>query len=152
MNLDCGDSQMPEIKLTPEELRYIGLFQDITGATVKDCVIDNENNMIIFVVKKGDIGIAIGKGGSNIKRLKKIFGKDVEIVEDGETIEEMAKNSVAPARVKGVKLVETPNKKTVYITVEPSDKGVAIGKNGKNVTRARILLKRYFNVSNVIIV
>lgn len=143
---------MPEIKLTPEELRHIALFQDVTGTTVKDCIIDNENNMIIFVVKNGEAGAAIGRGGSNIKKLRKVLGKEIEIVEDGTTLEELAKNAVAPARVKAVKVVETPSKKTVYITVEPSDKGVAIGKNGKNVTRAKLLLKRYYDVSNVIIV
>ncbi|TRM83957.1 NusA-like transcription termination signal-binding factor, partial [Sulfolobus sp. F3] len=39
---------MPEIKLTPEEIRYISLFQDVTKAVVRDCIIDNENNRIIF--------------------------------------------------------------------------------------------------------
>ncbi|HEU98041.1 MAG: NusA-like transcription termination signal-binding factor [Fervidicoccaceae archaeon] len=143
---------MPEIRLTPEELRYIALFQDVTGAVVKDCIIDNENNMIIFIVRKGDVGAAIGKGGSNIKKLRKIFGKDIEIVEDGSSIEELAKNAVAPARVKGIKVIEGPNKKVVYISVEPSDKGIAIGKNGKNVTRAKLILKRYFDITNVVIV
>jgi N utilization substance protein A len=143
---------MPEIRLTPEELRYIALFQDVTGAVVKDCIIDNENGMIIFVVRKGDMGAAIGKGGSNIKKLRKVFGKDIEIIEDGSSIEELAMNSVAPARVRGVKVIEGPNKKVVYISVEPNDKGIAIGKNGKNVTRAKLVLKRYYDVTNVVIV
>lgn len=143
---------MPEIRLTPEELRYIALFQDVTGAAVKDCIIDNENNMIVFIVRKGDVGAAIGKGGSNIKKLRKIFGKDIEIIEDGSTIEELAKNAVAPARVRSVKVIEGPGKKVAYISVEPSDKGIAIGKNGKNVARAKLVLKRYFDITNVVIV
>ena len=143
---------MPEIKLTPGQLRYIALFQDITGATVKDCIVDEDNNRLIFVVRKGDIGLAIGRKGSNLKRLRKILGKDIEIIEDGSSIEELAANSVAPARVKNVKLVEMPGKKVIYISVEPKDKGIAIGKNGKNAARAKLVLKRYYDVSNVIIV
>jgi N utilization substance protein A len=143
---------MPEIKLTPEQLRYIALFQDITGATVKDCIVDDENNRLIFVVKRGDLGLAIGRKGMNLKKLRKILGKDIEIVEDGETIEELAANSVAPARVRGVKLVEMPGKKIVYISVEPQDKGIAIGKNGKNAARAKLVLKRYYDITGVVIV
>jgi N utilization substance protein A len=143
---------MPEIKLTPEQLRYIALFQDITGATVKDCIVDEENNRLIFVVKRGDLGLAIGRKGVNLKKLRKILGKDIEIVEDGETIEELAANSVAPARVRGVKVVEMPGKKIVYISVEPQDKGIAIGKNGKNAARAKLVLKRYYDITGVVIV
>ena len=54
------------IRLTSREMRYIALFESITGANVKDCIIDDELNRIIFVVKQGDIGAAIGKGGKNI--------------------------------------------------------------------------------------
>ncbi len=143
---------MPEIKLTPEELRYIALFQDITGATVKDCIIDDEQNRVIFVVRKGDLGLAIGRKGSNLRKLKKILGKDIEIIEEGGTPEELAANAVAPARVRNVKVIEMPGKKVVYINVEPKDKGIAIGKNGKNVTRARLVLKRYYDISNVVII
>ena len=58
---------MPEIKLTAEEMRYIALFQDLTRATVRDCIIDNDENRIIFLVKPGDMGLAIGRNGINIK-------------------------------------------------------------------------------------
>ena len=66
-------------------------------------------------------------------------------------LEEMIRLALVPARVKDVRVVERAGKKTVYVSVEPSDKGIAIGKNGKNVARARILLQRYFGIDNVII-
>ena len=140
------------IRLGAEEMRYISLFQDLTGAVVKDCVVDNDNNRVIFLVKPGDMGIAIGKNGINIKRLTRLIGKNIEVVEYAETVEELAKNALAPARVKSVKLVSTPiGKKVVFVTVEPQDKGIAIGKAGKNVNRAKLLLNRYFNIDAVVI-
>jgi len=54
------------IKFTSLEMRFIALFQSITGATVKDCIVDSDLNRIIFVVKEGNIGMAIGKRGKNI--------------------------------------------------------------------------------------
>ena len=49
------------IKLTSEEMRYIALFENVTGATANDCIIDEDKNRIIFVTKQGDKGLAIGQ-------------------------------------------------------------------------------------------
>ncbi|HDD63711.1 MAG TPA: NusA-like transcription termination signal-binding factor, partial [Thermoprotei archaeon] len=43
-------------------------------------------------------------------------------------------------------------RKVVIVTVPASEKGIAIGKDGKNISRARILAKRYFDVDWVTIV
>ncbi len=144
--------KVPEIKLTAEEMRYIALFQDLTRATVRDCIIDESENRIIFLVKPGDMGLAIGRNGINIKRLKKLLGRNIEVVEYADTVEKLAKNALAPARVLNVKVLQTPmGKKKVIVTVDPQDKGIAIGKAGRNVARARMILKRYFDIDSVIV-
>ena len=143
---------MPEIKLTAEEMRYIALFQDLTRASVKDCIVDENENRIIFLIKPGDMGLAIGRNGINIKRLKRLLGRNIEVVEWADNIEQLAKNALAPARVLNVKVLTTPSgKKKVLVTVDPQDKGVAIGKAGRNVARARMILKRYFDIDSVIV-
>lgn len=143
---------MPEIRLTPLELRYISLLQDLTGAIAKDCIVDEQSNRIIFIVAKGQAGLAIGRRGVNVSRLKKLLGKEIDIVEEGGNIEELAANCVAPARVREVRVTTMAGKKVVYINVYPEDKGVAIGKDGRTVQRARIILRRYYDVDNVVIV
>lgn len=135
------------IKLTDVEMKYIYLLESITGVTTMDCVIDDENNRIIFLVKKGQAGIAVGRNGINIKRLQKLLGKNVEIVEYAETLEELIKNSLFPARVLSVRLKkDTSNRKIVVVSVPANERGLAIGKDGKNIKRARMLAKRYFDV------
>jgi len=144
---------LPEIKLTPDEMRYIALFQDVTGAVVKDCIVDNDENRIIFLVRPGDMGLAIGKNGINIKRIRKIIGKNIEVVEFSNKLEELAKNALAPARVRSVKIVSRHDgRKVVYVNVDPRDKGIAIGKAGRNVARARLILKRYFDIDSVFVI
>ncbi|MEM4521421.1 MAG: NusA-like transcription termination signal-binding factor, partial [Candidatus Bathyarchaeia archaeon] len=69
------------IRLTNEELEYIRLFESVTGATARDCIIDNKFDRVIFVIKEGEAGMAIGKGGRNISLLRKITGKNYEVVE-----------------------------------------------------------------------
>lgn len=138
---------MPSIRLTEEELRYIQLFESTTGIPARDCVIDRAGNRIIFVVDKGFASLAVGRGGCNIKKLREQLGKNVEVVEYGETPEELIKNCLYPAKVLNVKITKTPDGRKIAIaTVPPEDKAIAIGKGGRNINRARILAKRYYDI------
>lgn len=138
------------IRFTSREMRYIALFESITGAIVKDCIIDDELNRIIFVVKKGEVGMAIGKRGKNIRLLEKMTGKRHEIIEHSENPAQFIKNALKPARVKEIRITERPDGKTIaVVAVNPNDKGVAIGKNGRNAERIRFLAKRYFQIQHV---
>jgi transcription termination/antitermination protein NusA len=138
------------IKITADEMRYIALFESVSGASVKDCIIDEEQGRVIFIVNPGQVGIAIGRGGRNIHQLEKMTGKKQEIIEYSEDPAQFIKNALKPAVVKEVRVSErTDGKKIAVVTVAPKDKGVAIGKNGKNAERLRFLAKRYFNIQNV---
>ena len=138
------------IKITTEEMRYIALFESISGASVKDCIIDEEQERAIFIVNKGQVGVAIGKGGRNIHTLERMTGKKHEIIEYSEDPVQFIKNALKPAAVREVRITErTDGRKMAVVTVNPKDKGVAIGKNGKNAERLRFLAKRYFDIQNV---
>ncbi|MCG2862971.1 MAG: NusA-like transcription termination signal-binding factor [Vulcanisaeta sp.] len=144
---------MPSIRLTEEEIRYVALFEKITGITPRDTVIDDQYNRIIFVVDKNFAPLAVGKNGVNIRKLKELIGKDVEVVEYGETPEELIKNSLYPARVISVKITKLPNNGSVAIAmVHSEDKAIAIGKQGRNINRARLLAKRYFDIDKIKII
>ena len=138
------------IKITADEMRYIALFESVSGASVKDCIVDEEQGRVIFIVNPGQVGVAIGRGGRNIHQLEKMTGKKQEIIEYSEDPATFIKNALKPAVVKEVRVSErTDGKKIAVVTVAPKDKGVAIGKNGKNAERLRFLSKRYFNIQNV---
>jgi len=138
------------IRFTNREIRFIALFESITGATVRDCIIDDENNRIIYVVKEGEMGIAIGKRGKNVGLLEKMTGKRHEIIEFSDDPARFIKNALRPARLREIRITQrTDGRKIAVVSVDPKDKGIAIGKNGKNAERIRFLAKRYFDISNV---
>lgn len=138
------------IKLTSKEMRFIALFESITGAAVRDCVLDEEANRAIFVVKEGDIGMAIGKGGKNIRLLERMTSKRHEIIEYSDDPAVFIKNALKPAHVMEIRITEKPDGKSIaVVAVDPRDKGVAIGRNGRNAERIRFLAKRYFQIQNV---
>ena len=142
---------MTEVKLTTEGIRYIALFESLTGAVARDCFVDDENDRVLFVVKKGDMGLAIGKNGNNINRVKKSIGKHIEIVEYSSDINEFIANTLQPVSVKKVQVVSKENKKLAYVEVMSKDRGIAIGKNGRNIYKAKVLANRHHGLEDVII-
>ena len=142
---------MTEVKLTTEGIRYIALFESLTRAVARDCYVDDENDRVIFVVKKGDMGLAIGKNGNNINRVKRSLGKHVEIVEFSGDVDEFVANALQPVSVKKVQVVSKENKKFAYVEVTSKDRGIAIGKNGRNIHKAKVLAQRHYGLDDVII-
>lgn len=137
------------IKLSGDQMRYIALFENITGATANDCIVDDEGDRIIFIAKAGQMGLAIGKGGKNINALRKMTGRPIEVVEFGDTVEDLVRNSLAPANVKEIRITERPDRKIVVVEVDPKDKALAIGKNGRTIDKTRMLAKRYYQIDHV---
>ena len=144
---------MPQsIKLTTDQMRLMSLFQNVTGATARDCVEDEKQDRIIFVVNSGKMGLAIGKGGSHIKTLQNIVKRNVELVEYSDDPAVFLKNMLNNKLVSEVKL----NKRAdgtlqAIVLVDPNKKGIVVGREGRNAEKARLLAKRYFEITSVLI-
>lgn len=144
---------MPQtIKLTTDQMRLISLFQNVTGASARDCVEDEKQNRVIFVVSEGKMGLAIGKGGSHIRNLQNIVKKSVELVEYSDDPIEFLKNMLNPKLVTDVKLNKRLDGSTqAIVLVDPKKKGIVVGREGRNAEKARLLAKRYFEITSVLI-
>ena len=143
---------MGRVKLSMDDMAMIARFEQITGASAIDVIRDDEGERIIIVVREKQLGKAIGKGGINVRAASDAFGRVVDVVEIADTAEEFVKSALAPARVEAVKIIEhRDGNKVASVTVKNEDRGIAIGRDGRNVARARILVKRHFNLDNVVI-
>lgn len=144
---------MIEIKLNTDELRLMSLFQSITSATARDCIVDGRMDRVIFVVNKGQMGLAIGKGGATIKQLQNVVAKKVELVEFSEDPIEFIRNMLNAEMVSDVRISDRPDgTKQAIVTVDARKKGAVVGREGRNAEKARLLAKRYFQITNVLIV
>jgi N utilization substance protein A len=140
------------IKFNANEIRYIALFESMTGAMVKDCIIDDELSKVTFVVKNGDMGLAIGKGGSTVTKVKRAVDKGVEIIEYNEDPAQFIRNILSPAELKSIKVIQKEGQdKIAIVNADSSNKRIAIGKNGVNIERAKLLAKRQHDISNIIL-
>lgn len=144
---------MPQtIKLTTDQMRLLSLFQNITGVTARDCIDDIKQNRVIFIVNSGKMGLAIGKGGSHIKSLQNIIKKNIELVEYSDDPILFIKNILNSKLVSEIKLNKKPDGSTqAIVLVDPKKKGIVVGREGRNADKARILAKRYFEITNVLI-
>jgi len=141
-----------KIKLTSDELRLISLFQSITSATARDCIVDEKMDRVIFVVNKGQMGLAIGKGGTTIKQLQNVIPRRIELVEYSDNEDEFLKNILNSSMINEIKIKKRiDGTKKAIVFVDLKKKGVVVGKEGRNAEKARLLAKRYFHISNVLI-
>ena len=140
------------IKLTTDEMRLMSLFQSITKVTARDCLNDQKYDRLIFVVNEGKMGLAIGKNGSNIKSLQNVLKRNVELVEFFNDPSEFLKHVFNPKLINEIKLTERADGSSqAVVLVDSNKKGLVVGREGRNAERARLLAKRYFDISNVLI-
>ena len=143
---------MVEVVLTEDCMRLISQFESLTGAGSRDCVMDDRNARLIFVINPGDMGLAIGKKGVSIKKASEVMGKKVEVVEYNSNVEQFIKNCFLPAQVISLLFEGEPGEQTVQVEVSDADRGIAIGKDGKNIFKAKKLSQRQHGIADVQIV
>ena len=136
------------VTLGDEERRYIARFEELTGATARDCLVQDDHDRIVFLVGAGEMADAVGPGGREVERVEEDLGREVELVEDADHPETFVANALAPAAVFNVTVSE--NDDTVaYAEVAEADKGVAIGADGRSIETARRLAKRHHDIDDV---
>ena len=136
------------VTLSDRARQYIALFEDEAGVTIRDCVVDEEYDRVLFVVKAGEMAAAIGPSGRTVEKMETELGTDIELIEDADTAEAFVANALAPAAVYNVTISENDDR-IAYAEVDHDDTGVAIGSNGKNIDAARQLAARHFEIDDV---
>ena len=141
---------MPEIRLSSEQISLMSMFHSVTGATARDCLIDEKLNRLIFVVAKGQMGLAIGKEGVTVKKIERSVRRPVEVVEWADAVEDLVRNALGAKYVQRVEVSDRlDGTKGVVVYVDPRKKGAVLGLGGKNAEKVRMLARRYYDITNV---
>ena len=138
-----------KLTLDTDTIRLITLFENITHAPVKDCVVDNETNTIYFIVEEGKIGVAIGKNGNSVKYAESVIGKTIKLFEYSKDIVSFVKNAIPQANT--IKVRNEDGKVTVEVNIEKKSRPIVIGRGGRNLKIYKELFKRNYEVDNLIV-
>ena len=138
---------MAQVTFTEDTLRYITFFQAATRTTVVDCVEDG--GRLIFVVQEGDLGKAIGLKGENIAQLRRRMKKEIHVIEFSGVPAQFVRNVFRPYDVKNVEIEDRDGVTHATVTVAATEKGRAIGRDGKNLRVARDLIARHHPIESV---
>ena len=131
---------MVKIKLDTDSMRFLAMFEGLTGAMVKDCIVNA--NRVVFIVKESQAGLAIGRSGSNIISLQNKIKKKVEVVEFSDDPIKFASNIFYPAELTNSYVSENSSGKKILYLNPKSDKGLVRAK----VRYALDLIQRYHKI------
>ena len=131
-------------KYTKELLESMSIFSRMTGAAVRDCF--ESEGVMHFVVEQGEIGKAIGKGGSVIKEMQQKLQTRIKVIEYSPSKLDFVKNVIYPLRVDDV----TDEEGVIFLhSNDRNTKGLLIGRNAKNLNMLKDVVRRYFEFEDI---
>src|SRR2546427_11379378 len=136
-----------KVTFDDETIRMITLFENITGAPVKDCLIDKEN--VYFLVDEGKIGIAIGKNGTSVKNAENLIKKNIKIFEFSTDLNSFIKKLIPQASA--IRIRNESERVIVEVKVDRKNKAMVIGREGKNLKVFKELLSRNHKIDNLFV-
>jgi N utilization substance protein A len=142
---------MSEIILNDQTIKCISLFENITKARVKDCI--EGEDILFFIVNAGQLKRSLGKNGSNIRRLRKLFKKNIDVIEYSPDIKRFIRNIFHEFKINEVTIEQKgePPQNIAYVAVDMKDKGKVIGRNSRNLKLAKEIINRYRPIDILIV-
>ena len=140
---------MGKAKISLEVIKIMALFESVTGARLKDCVVDN--NIAYFIVHPNQSGIAIGRNGANIKKMESLIKKKSIVIEYSEDKLQFIKNV---ANIHGNLKIESVSENNGVIEIKCNDtqtKSIIIGRGRQNINFIESMIKRHFNISSIVV-
>ncbi len=137
------------VTLTNDTIRLITLFENVTGAPVKDCLTDDLTKTVYFVVEEGKIGIATGKNGKNVRNAERVIGKSIKLFEFSDDMEGFIRKLIPQTVL--VKIRNDEERLVAEIKVDKKDKALVFGRDRRNVRLFKELLKRNHRIDDLIV-
>lgn len=138
---------MTDIMFSNEAMQYIKMAVNIIKTDIIDCVITADK--LIFIVKKGHLGAAIGIKAKNLEKLRKLFKKNIKFVELDSNSERFIINLFKPYKIKNIVLEGEKDSIVAKVEVDISDKSKVIGKGGRNIEIIREIARRHHSIKDV---
>ncbi len=136
-----------KISFDTDMLKFMGLFENITHAKLKDCFFDRDK--LVFLVESGEMGKALGRNKTHITKLEKMLKRKIKIVEFDPERVNFIRNYLAPLKISDIKEEED------IVTITGPDtktKGLMIGIKAQNLRNLEKIVSKYFQLDEIKVV
>ncbi|OQX22438.1 MAG: hypothetical protein BWK75_00725 [Candidatus Altiarchaeales archaeon A3] len=140
---------MNTIRWSADDIKNMTLFEILTGVSARDCV--SAGDAMGFLVDENDMGMAIGRNGESIDKVRGKLGKQVFLMQYSSEIQKFIMYSLHPAYVKSVRILDTTNGKIASADISKEDYKKAVGEGNKKITIAKLFARRMFDLSDIVI-
>ena len=138
---------MTDIMISNETIQYINMASGVTKTDILDCMVTEDK--LIFIVKQGQLGAAIGIKAKNLERLRNLFKKNIKFVEFDDDKERFIVNLFKPYKINNLTMEGEEDSIVAKVEVEVSEKSKVIGKGGRNIDIIRQLARRHHSIKDV---
>lgn len=137
---------MEKIKYDSDLMKIISIFESATGARLKDAISVSGDGSLMLIVQENDMGRAIGKNGSNIKKMENLLKRKIRVVEFSSGIAQFAGNLMMPLQAKSIEFND--GILSIYCN-DTKTRAMLIGRERSNINFITGILRRYFEVKEV---
>ena len=137
-----------KMKLGKSEIGYINAFEDLAGVSARGCLASDEE--IIFLVNGNQMGLAIGKNGQTIAKIREKMRKNVEVFEYGENAEDFVRKAFHQAKVRELAFSERDGRKLLFASFEAEQRKKALQSLAK-LRKIKEILKRNYGIDDLIV-
>lgn len=123
-----------------QEMRYLNLFESLTGVTTRFCFRYNEN--IVFCVPRPLVSRAVGEGGRNIRKMSEILGKRIRVIPTPRGIEDAGNfigDIISPLTIKDFQIRDNE-----IIISGGKNKAALIGRNKRRLLEMQKIVRDFF--------
>ncbi len=134
------------MRLTSDDIFYLNALNSASGANARDCVV--QGKVITFLIKKEELGKAIGKDANAVKKLRLKLKLNVELLEYGEDAKQFIRKALYNVKIKEIKFSTKNGKKVAKVVLEPGERRKVLSTMGK-LKRIKALAQRNYNVEDI---
>jgi len=124
-----------------QDMRYMNLFEKITGVSTRFCF--KYNDFIVFIIPPQMVSKAIGENGKNIRRMSEVLGRRIKVVPSPNGNQDMKKfieNLVSPATFRGIEIGEN---EIVVASAGTQSKAALMGRDKKKLHELQKIAKDF---------
>lgn len=138
---------MKEMTVDNRMMGYIALFEKIGKVELKEAL-ENED-MILFLVGERKLAELFKRNPNIIAELKDRINKHILVAETSRDLLSYVKNLFYRFGVKEIHMSWKQGQIDILVSVEQSEIGKAIGKEGRNIKLMKDAVSRFYNIRSL---